>query len=255
MTPVIMAPFKFFYVILLPVMGREKVFRFKRFAVVNDRTAMKVGTDGVLLGAWCPVDGARRVLDVGTGCGVIALMVAQRNPVAIIDGIDIDLGAVEEAAHNFAASPWGDRLKAHDMDFNDMVDKHAYDLIVSNPPYFIDSLLPTDSKRTLARHTRTLTYRQLIEGAARLLTDDGTLALITPTDAEEQIIEAATFASLPVRHVTRVIPVEDGEAKRTMWELSRRARPYLEDTITIAHANGDFTQEYITLTRDFYLKF
>ena len=236
-------------------MGREKVFRFKRFAVVNDRSAMKVGTDGVLLGAWCPVDGARHVLDVGTGCGVIALMVAQRNPEAIIDGIDIDHGAVEEAAHNFASSPWSDRVKALEMDFNDMGHAGCYDLIVSNPPYFTDSLLPNDTQRTLARHTRTLTYRQLIEGAAQLLTLDGTLALITPTDAEEQIVEAATFASLPVRHVTRVIPVEGGEAKRTMWELSRRARPYLEDTITIAHANGDFTQEYITLTRNFYLKF
>lgn len=236
-------------------MGREKVFRFKHFAVVNDRSAMKVGTDGVLLGAWCPVDRVHRVLDVGTGCGVIALMVAQRNPIAVINGIDIDLEAVEEAAHNFANSPWSDRLKAHDMDFNDMDDEHSYDLIVSNPPYFIDSLLPTDSKRTIARHTRTLTYRQLIEGAARLLTDDGTLALITPTDAEEQIVEAATFASLPVRHITRVIPVENGEPKRTMWELSRHECPYKEDTITIAHINGDFTQEYVALTGDFYLKF
>ncbi len=94
-------------------MGREKVFRFKQFAVLNDRTAMKVGTDGVLLGAWCPVEGARRVLDVGTGCGVIALMVAQRNAVAVIDAIDIDPGAIEEARLNFANSAWSERLASH----------------------------------------------------------------------------------------------------------------------------------------------
>ena len=235
-------------------MGREKVFRFKQFAVLNDRTAMKVGTDGVLLGAWCPVEGATHVLDVGTGCGVIALMMAQRNAKAVIDAIDIDAGAINEASVNFANSPWGDRLTAIEADFNDMDDAPAYDLIVSNPPYFTDSLLPPDAARTLARHSRSLTYRQLIDGAARLLNDEGTLALISPCDAEGEIIEASTFASLPVRRLTRVIPVEDAPAKRTLWLLSRREVPYLEGTLTIAHHDGTFTSEYVSLTGAFYLK-
>ena len=235
-------------------MGREKVFKFKRFAVVNDRTAMKVGTDGVLLGAWCPVEGARRVLDVGTGCGVIALMVAQRNSEAIIDGIDIDTGAIEEATLNFATSPWADRLTAMQIDFNDMACSERYDLIISNPPYFTDSLLPPDAARTLARHTGSLSYNQLIEGAARRLTDDGTLALISPADAEGIIIEAATFASLPVRNITRVVPVEGAAAKRILWLLSRRDIPYHEDTLTIATNEGTFTSEYVSLTKNFYLK-
>lgn len=235
-------------------MGREKIFRFKQFAVLNDRTAMKVGTDGVLLGAWCPVEGAQHVLDVGTGCGVIALMIAQRNNDAIITGIDIDEGAIQEATLNFANSPWGKRLTATLADFNTLTDNDRYDLIVSNPPYFTDSLLPSIESRTLARHTTALSYSQLIEGACRLLTDDGTLALISPTDAEDEIVEAATFASLPVRIVTRVIPVDGAVPKRTLWHLSRRAVPYREDMLTISRRDRIFTQEYIDLTSAFYLK-
>ena len=236
------------------IMGREKVFRFKQFAVVNDRTAMKVGTDGVLLGAWCPVANVNRVLDVGTGCGVIALMIAQRCDTAIVDAIDIDHDAVEEAKENFGKSPWSERLTAIERDFNELRASEGYDLIVSNPPYFTNGVLPTGDSRTTARHTALLSYRQLIEGAARLLTDDGTLALISPTDAESDIIEAATFASLPVRQMTRVIPVEGADAKRTLWLLSRRDIPYREDTLTIAQSDGTFTREYIDLTQAFYLK-
>ena len=221
---------------------------------MNDRTAMKVGTDGVLLGAWCPVEGAQRALDVGTRCGVIALMVAQRNSEAHIDGIDIDPGAIEEATLNFAASPWSERLTAMMADFNHMTSTDSYDLIVSNPPYFTDSLLPPDAARTLARHTGSLSYRQLIEGAAQRLTDSGMLALISPTDAEGIIIEAAAFASLPVKRITRVIPVEGGAAKRALWLLSRRDMAYHEDILIIAHNDGTFTSDYIALTKDFYLK-
>ena len=235
-------------------MGREKVFRFKQFAVINDRTAMKVGTDGVLLGAWCPVEGMRRVLDVGTGCGVFALMVAQRTQDAVISAIDIDEAAIEEATLNFANSPWGERLTAALADFNDLADGERYDLIVSNPPYFTSGVLPTGDARTIARHTRLLTYRQLIESAARMLNDDGILALITPTDAESEIVEAASFASLPVRRVTRVIPVEGAQPKRILWQLSPCNIAYHEDSLTIAHSNGSFTDEYIALTSTFYLR-
>lgn len=235
-------------------MGREKVFRFKQFAVKNDLTAMKVGTDGVLLGAWCPVDGARHALDVGTGCGVIALMIAQRNANALIDAIDIDTDAIEEATLNFSSSPWGERLTAINGDFNKMGEDKRYDLIVSNPPFFSNGILPTGDARTTARHTGALTYRQLIDGAVRLMADGGSLALISPTDAEGDIIEAAAFASLPVRQRVRVIPVEGAAPKRTLWLLSRRDMPYHEGTITIAHSDGTFTSEYIDLTGAFYLK-
>ena len=235
-------------------MGREKIFRFKQFSVVNDRTAMKVGTDGVLLGAWCPVEGTRRVIDVGTGCGVIALMIAQRNPDALIDGIDIDQPSIEEAGLNFARSPWGDRLTAQQQDFNAMVADQRYDLVVSNPPFFTNGILPDGAARTTARHTLSLSYRQLIEGSERLLSDDGSLALISPTDAEREIIEAAAFSSLPLRRLTRVIPVDGAAPKRTLWLLSRRNIPYREDSLTITRADGTFTPEYTALTHPFYLK-
>lgn len=234
-------------------MGREKVFRFKQFAVLNDRTAMKVGTDGVLLGAWCPVAGARHVLDVGTGCGVIALMIAQRNHEAVITGIDIDHDAVQEATLNFERSPWSDRLTAVEGNFNDM-STSGFDVIVSNPPFFTNGVLPAGDARIAARHTQSLTYRQLIEGAARLLSSHGALALISPSDAEGEIIEAATFATLPVRQVTHVIPVDGALPKRTLWLLTPRDIAYHEDTVTIANRDGTFTQEYIELTGDFYLK-
>lgn len=234
-------------------MGREKVFRFKQFAVLNDRTAMKVGTDGVLLGAWCPVAGARHVLDVGTGCGVIALMIAQRNHEAVITGIDIDHDAVQEATLNFERSPWSDRLTAVEGNFNDM-STSGFDVIVSNPPFFTNGVLPAGDARIAARHTQSLTYRQLIEGAARLLSSHGALALISPTDAEGEIIEAATFATLPVRQVTHVIPVDGALPKRTLWLLTPRDIAYHEDTVTIANRDGTFTEEYIELTGDFYLK-
>lgn len=234
-------------------MGREKVFRFKQFAVLNDRTAMKVGTDGVLLGAWCPVAGARHVLDVGTGCGVIALMIAQRNHEAVITGIDIDHDAVQEATLNFERSPWSDRLTAVEGNFNDM-STSGFDVIVSNPPFFTNGVLPAGDARIAARHTQSLTYRQLIEGAARLLSSHGALALISPTDAEGEIIEAATFATLPVRQVTHVIPVDGALPKRTLWLLTPRDIAYHEDTVTIANRDSTFTQEYIELTGDFYLK-
>lgn len=235
-------------------MGRENIFRFKQFAVLNDRTPMKVGTDGVLLGAWCPVEAARQVLDVGTGCGVIALMIAQRAEFAHIDGIDIEHDAIVEASVNFSRSPWSKRLTAREVDFNSIVGQESYDLIVSNPPYFSDSLLPRDESRSMARHGLTLSYSQLVEGASHMLTPEGSLALISPTSAEASIIEAATFASLPVRHMTRVIPVKGGAPKRTLWRLTRRTLPCIEDTITIAHTDGSFTHEYTALTRPFYLK-
>jgi len=235
-------------------MGREKTFRFKQFEVLNDRTAMKVGTDGVLLGAWCPVDSVKRCLDVGTGCGVIALMIAQRNHQAFIEGIDIDHNAIEEASINFERSPWNDRLVAKVCDFNEIAVQDGYDLVVSNPPFFTNGVLPTGDARTNARHTQSLTYRQLIEGASRLLGGHGMLAFISPVEAESEIVEAATFSSLPVRRLTRVVPVEGAVPKRILWLLTRHGINYHEDELTIAHSDGNFTSEYRALTGAFYLK-
>jgi tRNA1Val (adenine37-N6)-methyltransferase len=143
---------------------------------------------------------------------------------------------------------------AHEGDFNEWETCERYDLIVSNPPFFTDSLLPPDMSRSLARHGSALTYTQLIERASRLLTSEGSLAIISPTDAQEAIVEAATFASLPVRNTVNVIPVEGAPAKRFLWLLSHREMPFSNESLTIARSDGSFTHEYINLTKAFYLK-
>jgi tRNA1Val (adenine37-N6)-methyltransferase len=238
-------------------MGREKVFRFKQFAVVNDRTAMKVGTDGVLLGAWCPVDGARQVLDVGTGCGVIALMIAQRNATAIIDAIDIDHDAIEEASLNFNHSPWGDRLTATECDFNIMAEGKTYDLIVSNPPYFQNSLKNPDKGRQTARHTDTLSFAELIKHSARLLIEDGQLALILPAEAENEIRQLAGAEGFFLTRVTRVYSKESKPARRVLMAFSRdngiTEHRYTEDTFVLEDEKGGRSLPYQELCRDFYL--
>jgi len=199
-------------------------FRFKQFTVWHDRCAMKVGTDGVLLGAWChsspyhlsPVTyhPPITILDIGTGSGLIALMLAQRFPTAHIDAIDIAPKAIEQANYNFELSPWQDRLHAHLCPLQDWsrtkssIINHqssiAYDLIVSNPPYFVDSLKNPDHGRELARHTDTLSYSELLEHSARLLNDNGTLALVLPASEEQNIIRLATTYGLYHTRLTRV---------------------------------------------------
>lgn len=236
-------------------MGRSKIFSFKQFDVLNDKTAMKVGTDGVLLGAWCNVAGARHILDVGTGCGVIALMVAQRNPDATILGIDIDASGVEEASYNFAHSPWGDRLQARHIDFNAMVDDAVFDLIVSNPPFFTSGVLPPNQNRLNARHTCTLTYESLITGAKKMLSPQGRLALVTPSDLYKDIVEVCTFNSLNINRITEVVSVMGTQPKRLLWEITAAQCELKKDRIIIEDSPGKYNSHYVDLCRDFYLKF
>lgn len=233
-------------------MAREKVFRFKQFNVLNDKTAMKVGTDGVLLGAWCDVANAHRMLDVGTGCGLISLMVAQRNASALIHGIDIDDGAIAEAQYNFAQSPWTSRLSAEIADFNQF-DSGAYDLIVSNPPFFNNGVLPPSTSRTLARHSTTLTIEALIGRCSSLLSPEGVIAIITPADVELAVRRCIVQFGLGLRRFTRVVPVAGAPVKRLLWEIVASDVETVVDTITIAQENHSYTQQYRELTSGFYL--
>lgn len=215
---------------------------------------MKVGTDGVLLGAWCDVTSVHRVLDVGTGCGVIALMVAQRSPDAVIHAIDIDRDAIDEARQNFAGSPWGERLSATVADFANFDDENRYDLIVSNPPFFTNGVLAPDQQRATARHNTSLTFQQLIAGASRLLSDEGILAIITPADAVMDVRRSVVEKGMWLRRVTTVVPVEGAAPKRMLWEISKTQVDTACDTLVIETPSHEYTQQYITLTRDFYLK-
>lgn len=234
---------------------KERIFRFKKFQVKNELSAMKVGTDGVLLGAWANVDGAGRILDVGTGCGVIALMMAQRNPQAVIDAIDIDGGAVEESAENFRNSEWGSRLSAKLIDYKDFTPTHKYDLVISNPPYFSNGVLPKGAERTIARHDNMLSISDLLFKSVQILTASGILSIITPVESENEVMEQASECSLyPVR-ISRVSGTVNGEPKRILWEFSKlQPERIIETSFAIEFSPLNYTPQYIELTKDFYLK-
>lgn len=235
---------------------RERLFRFKQFSVSHNKCAMKVGTDGVLLGAWCDVENATNVLDVGTGSGLIALMVAQRNDSARITAIDIEQLAVEEANENFQNSPWTDRLHAELADFVTFATTtgQRFDLIVSNPPFFADSLKSPNANRSTARHTDQLPFSKLISGAAAMLAPNGIICLITPADSENYIAKLVIENSLYIAGKTYVHPTVGADAKRILWKISACNTNCVENALTIEIERHKYTDEYINLTRDFYLK-
>ena len=229
-------------------------FRFKQFAVEQEDVAMKVGTDGVLLGAWADCDGAKCILDIGTGTGVIALQMAQRNPIAHIHAVEIDDTAAKRARANFDLSPWAERLTVEQTAVQEFAPAEKFDLIVSNPPYFVDSLLPPDAKRSTARHTHDLTFEELDSAVCRLLDDNGKFALILP------VAEFEKYLALTQLHLVRrcdVCPVEGGSTKRIMGEFAKQPTAEIEiETIAIERGRrGDYTDNYRALTKDFYLKF
>jgi tRNA1Val (adenine37-N6)-methyltransferase len=229
-------------------------FRFKQFAVEQEDVAMKVGTDGVLLGAWADCEKANRILDIGTGTGVIALQMAQRNYEAQIQAVEIDEAAAKRARSNFDNSPWAERLTVEQTAVQEFAPSEKFDLIVSNPPYFVDSLLPPDAKRSTARHTHDLTFEELDVAVARLLANDGKFALILP------VAEFEKYLTLTQLHLVRrcdVHPIEGGAVKRVMAEFAKQPTTEAKyESIAIERGQrGDYTDEYRTLTKDFYLKF
>ena len=229
-------------------------FRFKQFAVEQEDVAMKVGTDGVLLGAWADCEGAKRILDIGTGTGVIALMLAQRNSQAAIHAVEIDEAATRRARSNFDMSPWAERLTVENCAVQEFVPSEKFDLIISNPPYFVDSLRCPDDKRTTARHTQDLTFEELDKAVCRVLAESGRFALILPT------AEFDKYLAITRLHLVRrcdMHPTTGAAVKRVMAELSKHASAEItRENITIEkEQRGDYTDEYRALTKDFYLKF
>lgn len=298
-------------------------FSFKQFTVWQEHAAMRVGTDGVLLGAWCdlsscvsvvipdestdrrqpenvcPADpsqildssnrdqtvwddhvqdereksvcGAQngadaetkkvgRVLDIGSGTGVIALMVAQRTSNAQIDAVEPDSGSCEDALRNFAESPWADRLHLHDVTLQEYVSRYAekvqYDLIVSNPPYFVDSLKAPDPVRNAVRHAVSLPFEELLDGVKALLAEHGRFAVILPVTEGVLLEKLALERSL---HCVRKCLVQTKPGvppKRVMMEFGRKSVPLRSDLLIMeTERHQEFTEEYRRLTRDFYLKF
>ena len=248
------------------------VFRFKYFNVVNECSAMKVNTDGVLLGAAMTILPAdRRLLDIGTGTGTIALMAAQRalgipgqpgdgemgaGDDVMIDAIDVDEPSASEAAANFCESPWTEHLRAHDLSLQDFASKESckYDLIFSNPPYFEDSCIAPDERKSTARHTSVgLSYRDIFEFASERLTDNGRVSLVLPADQEAALCRYARMCGLHLFRIMRIRTVERKAPIRIITEFSRqRCQTPADEMLTIMN-EGKYTQEYLSLTKDFYL--
>jgi len=217
---------------------------------------MKTGTDGTLLGAWANVDACRNILDVGTGTGLIALMLAQRNKKAQIDGIDIDPDACLQASENVSSSPFAEQIRIHCVSFQTFAEKinQRYDLIISNPPYFIQSLKSPESKRNMARHDENLSYKELIKLSRPLLAPDGRLALILPFQQKNDVMELANANQLYCIRQTTVYPTAHIPPKRLLIEFSCLLPSLCETTDLILEDQfHQRSQAYQDLMRAFYL--
>ncbi len=237
--------------------NRETVFHFKQFSVANNKSAMKVGSDSVLLGAIAGlsliVDDTRRILDIGTGTGVLSLMLAQRFYKAEIIGVEVEEEAVEEADNNFKNSPFANRLKVVKSDIKDYIDKERFDFIICNPPYFNETLHSPSLQRAIARHDDTLTPLKLLECGRELLSETGIISIIYPTGRDEEIIYAASLAKLfPISKIL-IHTIEDKSPTRTIWEFASVERPTKYMHLSMRKIDRTPTEEYIKLVEPFYL--
>jgi tRNA1Val (adenine37-N6)-methyltransferase len=234
------------------------MFTFKQFTVQQDRCAMKIGTDGVLLGAWTPIDNnPNAILDIGTGTGIIALMLAQRSEASQIDALEIDENAYEQSTDNFENSPWNDRLYCFHAGLDEFVEEpeDEYDLIVSNPPFYIEDFKTDNQARDLARFADAMPFEDLIEAAALLLSENGIFAVIIPFKEEASFITLAEEYELYPVKITHVKGTPTTEIKRSLMAFGRtKATGFPIDELIIETSRHQYTPEYIDLTKAFYLK-
>lgn len=239
-------------------MPRNSYFQFKQFRIVQERSAMKVGVDGVLLGAWANASGAEHILDIGTGTGLIALMLAQKNALAEIDACEIDCDACEEALFNVQQSNWGDRINLFCQSFQEFAaeTEDKYDLIVSNPPFFSNGVKAPAETRAQARHSEALPLDVLISGAAKLLQQNGQIALILPAEQLQEVENMAEINGLFLSRLCRVKPNPVKPDFRILVELANQQIAFQEENLMIEfEKHHNYTPEYRELTKDFYLKF
>lgn len=231
----------------------DTTFELKRFALTDTRCGLKLGTDGMLLGAWTRLPaGTRRICDAGAGCGIIGLMLAQRYPSVEVDAVESQPGACADAALNFDRSPWASRLHVRCADVTALTGR--YDALVSNPPYFTTGERAPEAARAAARHAGTLSPTWLVEHAHDLLVPGGSLSLIMPADREADIICRATFARMYPRRICRVHSRPGKGAVRVLLELRTDDGPIDTTSLMLREADGTPTADYIALFQDFYLK-
>jgi tRNA1Val (adenine37-N6)-methyltransferase len=240
-------------------MDVNKPFQFKQFAVAQDKVTMKVGTDGVLLGAWVDVRDKKSALDIGTGTGLIALILAQRtDDLTFIDAVDIDPGAIEQAKGNFQSSPWAGRLAVHQEAIQDYSGKVArkYDIIVSNPPFFTGGMLSEFNDKNDVRHTIKLPHGDLLRAVSRLLKKEGSLGLILPYLQGLRFIEISESYGLYPKRITEVRTRVEKPVERLLLEFSYdRSVATITDSLLIYTEDNDFSKAYRELTGPFYLNF
>lgn len=230
-------------------------FEFKQFSIEDDKSSMKVGTDAVLLGAWTTINHAKSILDIGCGSGIISIMLAQKSN-AIVTGIEIDKQSALQAAKNCVSSPWTDQLKILHSSFQShYTDKHKYDLIVSNPPFFNNSLKSPNQHKTNSKHTVLLSFQELLMGTKKILHKDGLANFIIPYSELNYFKEIATIEGLYATRILLIKPKPEKEINRCILSLQHTPSGLAEEFLCIRNKDLTYTAEYISLTSEYYLKF
>ena len=235
----------------------SKPFQFKEFSIDQDRCAMKIGTDGVLLGAWTSVQDPYSILDIGAGTGILALMLAQRSDAEQIDALEIDEDAYEQCVENFENSSWADRLFCYHAaldEFTEEMKAEKYDLIISNPPFYTEDYQSGDIARNMARFAEALPFEELIKFASQLLSDEGSFALIIPYSEEEYFLKLAEKVNLFPNRITRVRGTEKTPVKRSLLQLSFTEGSFSPDELILEESRHQYTQDYQKMVAPFYLK-
>ncbi|RXJ73775.1 tRNA (adenosine(37)-N6)-methyltransferase TrmM [Veronia nyctiphanis] len=231
-----------------------KRFQFKQFVVEDFGCGMPVSTDGIMLGAWATAQTNSRILDIGTGTGLLSLMMAQRFPDTSITAVDIDATAVDAAQQNAAASPWSQRIQIQQQDITDWQTTTRFDTIVCNPPYFNSGEASTNSRRATARHTVTLSHQSLLNALSMLITPQGQAHLILPVYEAKALIEEAKDSGLHVSRLLEVAPTEAKPISRHLFTLVKNRPEKIDAQSLVIRQQGAYSEAFIALTRDFYLK-